>query len=254
MASTASLEGTKKAVFFVYSGKGWGTKWLIGSALYLGNFIIPFVTLIPLYGYAGQIARRVIQADEDPELPEWTDWNLLFSDGIKLFGASFLYSLPGILALLTGYVLMFALNFAFMFDPSFYSNPEAVMPGFMAGSLLGTFGGMLLILVGILLLAAAGLFLPPALGHLVAKGEFAAAFRVREWWPIFKANFSGFVLALVLLYAVSMLLAWLAYLPYFTLVLCFVVPLTMCVAGFLTICIHLSLIAVTYRDALRKLA
>jgi hypothetical protein len=33
-----------------------------------------------------------------------------------------------------------------------------------------------------------------------------------------------------------------------------VVPLTMCVAGFLTICIHLSLIAVTYRDALRKLA
>lgn len=43
MASTASLEGVKKAVFFPFKGKGWGVKMLIGSALVFANFIIPIV-------------------------------------------------------------------------------------------------------------------------------------------------------------------------------------------------------------------
>jgi hypothetical protein len=91
MASTASLEGVKKTIFFPFKGKSWGVKLLIGSALNLANYIIPLLPLIPVYGYAGQIARRVILQDEDPEMPEWSDWGLFFSDGIKLLGAAAIY-------------------------------------------------------------------------------------------------------------------------------------------------------------------
>ncbi len=254
MTSTASLEGVKKVVFFPFKGKSWGVKLLIGSALNLANYIIPLVPLVPIYGYAGQIAKRVILQDEDPEMPEWADWGLFFSDGIKLLGASVLYSLPGILTMIAGYVLMFAGNFAFMFDPRFYTSPESMGPEFIFGGMAAVFGGMLVIMIGLLLLAVAGLFMPPALGHLIAKGEFGAAFRVKEWWPIFKANFSGFLLALVIQYGISMALIWAAYAFYFTVVLCFLMPFALVAAAFLMSVIHFSLIAVTYRDGVRKLA
>jgi hypothetical protein len=126
MASTASLEGVKKTIFFPFKGKGWGGKLLLGSALNLANYIIPILPLIPVYGYAGQIARRVILQDEDPEMSEWNDWGLFFSDGIKILGATAIYSFPGILIMLIGYLVMFAGNFAFMFDRSFYASSGSI--------------------------------------------------------------------------------------------------------------------------------
>lgn len=253
MSSTASLEGVKKAVFFPFKSKNWGTKWLIGSALTLANFILPLVPMIPLYGYAAQIAKRVLQNDEDPDLPDWSDWGLFFSDGIKVFGASVIFGLPGALTMLIGYAVMLLGNFSFMFDPSFYSTNEP-SPEYFIGSMGGMFVGMLMIFIGVIV-AAAGSFLAfPALGHLLAKGEFGAAFRFQEWWPVFKANLSGYILAMLILYGVSMGLVWVAYLFYFTIILCFLMPLALCVAMFLTSAIHFSLLAVAYRDGVHKLA
>lgn len=254
MASTASLEGVKKAVLFPFGGRGWGVKWVIGSALGLANSILPFLPMIPLYGYVGQIAKRVILHDEDPELPEWGDWGLFFSDGIKIFGAAMVFMLPGGLAMFLGFLLMFGMNFAFLFDPQFYNNPEAVMTGFMMASLFGTFAGILVMVVGMLLMAAAGLFMLPALGHLVARGEFGAAFRVGEWWPIFKANFGGFLMALLIMYGVNMVFMWAVYALYFTVVLCFLMPFALYLATFLMTAIQFSLISVAYRDGARKAA
>ncbi|KAF0107014.1 MAG: hypothetical protein FD146_2124 [Anaerolineaceae bacterium] len=252
MTSTVSLEGVKKAVFFPFQGKGWGTKLLIGSALGLANYIIPIVPLIPLYGYAGQIAKRVLIQDEDPELPDWNDWGALFSDGIRIFGATIIYMLPGLLLTFGGYFLMFGMNFAFMLDPSFANSPEAIAP-FLLGSMAGVFIGMLVMMLGMFLMFVTGLFLPPALGHLIAKGQFAAAFRVKEWWAVFRANFSGYLLMFALTYGINMILVWVVYLFYFTVVLCFVMPFAMAAATFLMSAIHFSLLAVTYRDGARKL-
>ncbi len=253
MASTASLEGVKKAVFFPFKSKKWGTKWLIGSALSLANFILPLVPLIPLYGYAAQIAKRIIRDDEDPDLPDWGDWGLFFSDGIKALGALLIFGLPGVLTVLIGYAVMLIGNFSFMLDPSFYQTNEP-SPEFFIGSMAGMFAGMFIIFLGVFLIAAGAFLAFPALGHLFAKGEFGAAFRFREWWPIFKANFSGYLLALLILYGVSMGLVWVAYIFYFTIILCFLMPLALCVVMFLTITIHFSLAAVAYRDGTRKLA
>jgi hypothetical protein len=118
----------------------------------------------------------------------------------------------------------------------------------------GMFAGMFIIFLGFFI-AAAGMFLAfPAMGHLLAKGDFGAAFRFKEWWPVFKANFSGYLLALLILYGVSMGLVWVAYLFYFSVVLCFLMPLALCVVMFLVSMMRISLAAVAYRDGVRKLA
>ncbi|MDI6770066.1 MAG: DUF4013 domain-containing protein [Anaerolineales bacterium] len=257
MASTASLEGVKKAVFFPFKGKSWGMKMLIGSALVFANYIIPIVSIIPLFGYYGRIMKRVINENEDPELPEWNDWGELFSEGIKIFGVTFLYTLPGLLMMVAGFVLMFAMNFAFMFDPSnytAYSPYQTPDMGLIFGSMIGMFGGMLVIMVGMLVTLVASLFLPPALGHMISKGEFGAAFRVKEWWPAFKANFSGYLLALGILYGVYFILFIPVYFLYISVVLCFLMPLAMVVTSFVLGAVACSLYAVAYRDATRKLA
>jgi hypothetical protein len=244
---TASLEGVKKVIFFPFKSKNWVGKCLIGSALCMANFIIPFFPLIPLYGYAGQIAKHVIRGDGDPDLPEWNDWGLFFSDGIKIFGATIIFTLPGVLIMIIGYFLMLGMNFLFVFDPVVYTS-NTLSPGFLIGSLAGTFVGFILIFIGILIAFACNIFLPPALGHLISRGDFGATFRVKEWWPIFKANFSGYVLAVLILYGVNMGLVWAAYIFYFTIILCFLVPIALCITMFLMITIHFSLISVAYCD------
>jgi hypothetical protein len=253
MPTIASLEGTKKAVFFPFHGKNWGLKLLIGSALGLANYVIPFVPLIPLYGYAGQIAKRIIIEGEDPELPEWKDWGLYFTDGIKLFGATIIFMFPAILLMVGGYLLMFGMNFAFMFDPNFLKSAESVTP-FLLSSMAGAFVGMAIMMLGMLLGFVTGLFLPPALGHLIAKGQFSAAFRIREWWPIFKSNFGGYLLMFALLYGINIGMMWICYMFYFTIVLCFLMPFALAATTFLLSIIHFSLIAVTYRDGTQKIA
>ena len=253
MSEPVSLEGLKKIIFFPFHGKNLAMKWLIGTALYLANFIIPIIPLIPLYGYGGQIAKRILIQNEDPELPEWKDWGLLFSDGIKLFGASILYILPGILLIFGGYFLFFFLNFITAFSQEAFSSSGSVSPVFW-GSMLGAFGGMAIMILGILVSMAGSVLLPPVLSHVVVKGEFKAAFRVKEWWPILKNNLGGFLLALVVMYGVSMTLIWVAYLLNFTIVLMFVMPLALLVSLFLMNAIQFSLFAVPYRDSVRKQA
>jgi hypothetical protein len=156
--------------------------------------------------------------------------------------------------MIVGYLLMFAGNFAFMFDPRFYTSPESVGPEFFLGSMAGMFAGMAVILLGLLFWVVSTLFMSPALGHLIAKGDFKAAFQIKEWWPIFKVNFSGYLLALVIRYGVYMAMIWIVYALYFSVVLCILLPFAMVAITFIMSLIHFSLLAVTYRDGMRILA
>ena len=256
MASTASLEGVKKAVFFPFKGEKWGIKMLIGSALGLAGYMIPIIPSIPLLGYFGQMMKRIINEDEDPKLPEWTDWGNLFTDGLKLFGVSALYSLPALLMVIAGYALMFVPYFSMMMSvttTSYYSAPD-LDPALFAGSMFGMFGGMALIMVGFLLMLVTAVFLPPALGNMIAKNDFGAAFRIKEWWPVFKANLGGYILALALLFGLYWLLLMIVYVLYFTVVFCFLLPFAMAGIMYLLSAMSFSLYAVAYRDGVQKLA
>ena len=253
MASKVTLDEVKKAVFFPFQGKNWGIKILVGSVLlFISGFIVP---IIPVFGYFAQIMKRIIVQGEDPEMPEWDDWGAFFLDGIKLFGAMLIYLLPAILLIVGGYLLFFVLDFAFVFMAPAYSQSSTDMfPSAMLGSFLGMFGGIAVFMLGFVLAFITILVIPPALGNMIAKGDFGAAFRVKEWWPILKANLSGYILAVAIALGLFYLLYMLSFLFYITVVLCFVLPVALAFTFFITGTIGFSIYSVAYRDGVRKLA
>ena len=255
MASTVSLEGVKKAVFFPFRGEKWGIKILIGSALYFASFIIPIVPAIPMFGYFGQIMKRIIVQDEDPELPEWNDWGTLFLDGIKLFGAVLIYLLPALILTIGGYILFMLLDFSLAFSSAAYSQYSSnPFPTSMIGSMIGMFGGMAVMMLGFVLVFVTVIFIPPALGNMIAKGDFGAAFRFKEWGPVLKANLSGYILAVAIAMGLFYLMYMLAMLVSATVILCFLLPFVFSFIVFISGTIGFSIYAIAYRDGVRKLA
>lgn len=256
MKSTVTLEGVKKVVFFPFTGEKWGTKLLIGSAITLAIYIpvAGIAAAIALAGYFGQIMKHVIVADEDPELPEWKDWGMLFLDGIKIAGASLIYLLPGVLFMIGGYVLFLVLDLAFVFSSASPNSYSSAFPATFVGNMVGMFGGFGLIWFGLLLMLIGSSFLPPALGNLIAKDKFEAAFRIREWWPVLKANFGGYLLAIALVMGIYLLIIMVASSLYITVILCVLIPFALCVGLFLLGAMTFSLFAVSYRDGERQMA
>jgi len=253
--STVSFEGVKQAVFFPFRGEKWGIKLLIGSALTFGAFIIPIVPLLPVFGYFGQIMKRIIVDDEDPEMPAWNDWGKLFLDGIKLLGAVIIYLLPALILIIGGYALFMVLDFSLAFSASALSGASSnAFPMAMVGSFVGMFFGMAVMMLGIGLAVVTIIIMPPALGNMLAKGKFEAAFQFREWWPILKANLIGFILAVVLAMGLFYLMYMLAIVLYATIILCFLVPFAVALIVFLSGATGYSVYTVAYRDGVRKMA
>ncbi|MGB8214870.1 MAG: DUF4013 domain-containing protein [Anaerolineales bacterium] len=255
MASSASLEGIKKAVFFPFQGKKWGEKVLIGSALTFGSFIIPIIPAIPVFGYFAQVMQQIILKQEDPQLPEWNDWGALFRDGIKLWGAVILYLLPGLILGFGGYALFMGLDIAMAVSSTTLAQSGSLpsaLPMFASG--IGMFLGIAVMLLGFLLVYVAFIFIPPAVGNMIAKGNFGAAFRVREWWPVFKGNLTGYLLAVALALGLFSLMYMLAMVFYATIVLCCLLPFAFAFIAFILGLVGFSLFAVAYRDGMSKLA
>lgn len=256
MASTVTLEGVKKAVYFPFKGEKWGIKLLIGSAIMLAIYIpvAGIAAIIALDGYFGQIMKRVIVQDEDPELPEWKDWGTLFLDGLKILGTSLVYVFPGMLCVVAGYVLFMVLDFSLAFSTATINPHMSTLPLTFFGNLFGMFGGMALIWVGMLLTIVGAVFLPPAMGNMIAKGNFEAAFRIKEWWPVFKANIGGYLLTIAMMMGIYSLMILVIFCLYSTVILCVLVPIAVCVAIYLLGVMVFALYAVSYRDGVRKLA
>ena len=256
MTSTVTMEGVKKAVFFPFKGEKWGTKLLIGSVITLA-FYIPVVGIaaaIVLAGYFGQIMKRVIVAEEDPELPDWKEWETLFLDGIKIAGASLIYMLPGLLCMVAGYILFLVLDIAFVATTSSMNSYSSSFPAAFVGNMVGMFVGLGLVGVGALLMLVMSIFLPPALGNLIDKDNFGAAFRIKEWWPVLRANIGGYLLAIALLIGTNSLMIMVTYCLYFTVILCILIPFSMCICIYILGSMAFSLYAVSYRDGTKKLA
>jgi hypothetical protein len=208
---------------FPFEDPRWTTKFLIGSALILvGSFLL--IPLIPVYGYSYEIMRRIIVERGQPYLPEWDDWGKLFVDGLKLLGVYLIYILPFLVFFCAGYGVFMGFIFAAEGVQQSAGDPETAAPLMTLLPLLamviwlGSFG------IGMLGIILVSLIIPVAAGHVIATGEFAAAFRVREWWPIFRANWSGYVIAYVLILGIGIVTSFVMQLLYITIVLCCLVP------------------------------
>lgn len=258
MASEVSLEAIKKAVFFPFRGKNWSDKVLLGAAINFANFVVPLIPMILLMGYFGQMMKRIIVHDDDPELPEWNDWGTCILDGLRMFGVLVIYALPGILVGIFGYLLIVVVGFGmnFLAVASANGNSTSLIPFYtgMVAALLGTFGGILAMWIGIFVFFVSMVFFEPAIGNCIAKGSFGAAFRFKEWWPVFRANLSGYLLVSTLLFGLTYALLFLVQFLYMTIVLCILLPFVVGFLGFVIGGAGYSLYAIAYRDGVRKLA
>lgn len=222
MADAFTSDRLQDLAKFPFSDPQWKNKFLIGSLLMLAGFVIPWIPTVFVYGYCAQIMRRIIVEKGDPALPVWDDWGKLFQEGLNLMGVSLIYSLPGLVLFCGGYglFLVTAIGAGAMSEaaPRDDSSLAAII------ALIGSLGGFGVFGLGMLLLLVGFVIQPVAAGHVIATGEFAAAFRVREWWAILRANPSGYLMAYVIILGLWMALTFALQILYFTVVLCCLVP------------------------------
>lgn len=217
---------------------------LVGALVSISAFIIPILPFFVLTGYAVQIAKQVMRG-ESPRMVAWDDWGKLFSDGAKVFG---------IRLVLTSPILIFAIPLMFvgLLIPVFMANasPEE-METFMAiYSIFITASVCIIFPVSI----ALAVILPPAEMHVVDTGEFAAGFRVREWWAILRANLGGFIAAFVIYYLTSMAVAFGVQLLMMSIIFACLLPIAMPAITIYSILIMYVTSAQAYRDGKAKLA
>lgn len=244
MTTSFTSDELQALLKFPFQDSRWSTKFLIGSLFILVGSLL-LIPLIFVYGYSAEIMRRIIVERGQPYLPEWDDWGKLFFDGLKVAGVYLVYTLPFIVFFCAGYGVLMGTIFAAEGFQETAGDPESpltvLLPLLAMLIWMGSFG------IGMLGIILVSLIIPVAIGHVIATGDFAAGFRVREWWPIFRANWSGYVVAYVLLLGIWIAVSFVMQLLYFTVVLCCLVPFIMVVVYMYMMVIGSVLFGQAYR-------
>ncbi|MBN1658638.1 MAG: DUF4013 domain-containing protein [Anaerolineae bacterium] len=241
MTQSFTTQSLQMVLGYPFRDPEWKNKLLIASALVLAGSFVPLVPLVFVYGYYAEIMRRVITGEE-PHLPAWDDWGQLAIDGLKWWGVSLVYSLPAIAAALVG----MGVYVGFSLIPFWMSTEPSATEALVAPMAAMALGAAAVGLSGILSLAA-GLLTPPAFGHVLATGEFGAAFRVRAWWPIVRANLGGFLLSYLVVMGIGMVLSLVVQVFYFTVVLCCLAPVVVAPITVYTLLMRAALFGEAYR-------
>jgi len=224
---------------------------LVAALLGFAGFIIPVIPGIFLIGYGGLIMQSIIHEKAQPAMPEWKDWGKIFTLGLRMLGAAFVYSLPAVLAVLLGYV---GLMVPALLEALSQAQDYTGSPPFGGLDVLGMFGGMALLGIGLILLAPLSVMLPPMLGHVAATDSFAAAFHFRAWWRVFRANLGGFAVALVLAAGLYFIVIFVLQILYLTIILCIAIPFLLAfLIAYLTIIAN-ALFAEAYREGSANLS
>ncbi len=186
-----------KALTYVMDDDRWITKLLIAIVMiFLSFFIVP---IFFLYGYLVQIIRNVMDGVENP-LPEWDNWGGLFKDGLSLFVAGIVYTLPI-------WILMFC-SFLF-FIPAMGSSGDAAEV--LAG--VGVFA-MFIMMCLVFIFAIALMLIGPAIAIQYARTDsLSACFQFGEVIGIARDNIGDIVIALVVVFAVGFVLSLVGIIP-----------------------------------------
>jgi len=224
------------------------SRFVIGSVLVLVSYVLPTLPLLPVYGYLLRILRERIRG-EPLALPAWEDWGQLTLDGLKAMLVSLVYLLPGGVVFFGGLGLYTAAVSALVYLENTAEGPTVALG--VALSLLFPLAIIVLFLslaVGMLLMVAGAIPLPLALAHLAQEERLAAAFHVREWWGLLRANAMGYFVGWVI--AAGLLAMWYVafLLLYYTGCLCALIPFVGAPTGF-----YLSLVgAVVFGQVYRE--
>jgi len=224
---------------FPFKDKAWVKKLAIASVLIFISFI-PVFPVVLLLGYLAEIIRQIAVDHESPSLPEWDDLSKYFEDGFRLFGAGALYMIPSTLLIFIGYACMFIP--AFIAEAGGMRDEKGILL-MLAGNLVG-FG---LMGIGTLISMVVGVILPVAGSHAVVKRDFSAAFKFGEIQNIYKANWSGFLVAFLVIIGGSTVLVYGSYFLVLTVILCCFYPFALSIVAAYLALVGSALIADAYR-------
>jgi len=227
--------------FFPFENSEARKNFLIGALLILAGIFIPFVPYLFVIGYTMRIMRQVIDGEKPHMLP-WEDWGGLFKDGLKLFGVRLIYVLP--LLLVMGPLMVSAMAGPIL--------AEIVPDGeyFFALYFVGMIG---LFACFTPLSFLAGFILPVPEAHVAATGQFSAGFQIGEWWPIFRKNLGGFVVAFLIFYGLSMVMTFAFQIIFITIILICLLPIIIPAFSMYFTLLHYVLFAQAYHDGREKL-
>ncbi|MEE8357461.1 MAG: DUF4013 domain-containing protein [Anaerolineales bacterium] len=239
MAKKKLTTDISQVLVFPFQDEAWVKKMAIASLLIFVSFI-PIIPMVFLLGYLAEIIRRIAVNGEPPSLPEWDDLSVYFQDGFRLFGAGALYLIPSTLLLIIGYVCMFI--------PIVIMEAERLSDGEgMILMIAGYLAGFGLMGIGAVLTMVTGVVLPVAGSHIVVKEEFSAAFKFGEIWDIFKANWSGFLVAFLIIIGGFVVLSYGSYLLVVTVILCCLYPFVLSLMFTYLALVGSALVADAYR-------
>jgi hypothetical protein len=213
---------------------------LVGGLVILASFIIPILPYLLAIGYVMRIMRQVIDG-EKPHMIPWDDWEGMLKDGLKLFGVRFIYSLPLLLVFLPVMLLFFVTPFlaAVLENENIFFISFLIFPIFMVCLLPFSL--------------AFALIIPAPEAHVAASGQFGAGFRIGEWWPIFRKNIGGFLVAFLIIYGVSMVVSVAFQIIFMTVILLCLMPFILPAYSFYILLVQHTLFAQAYREGREKL-
>ena len=252
MSETMSILSLKKLFRFPFQAPNWQSRFVVGTALILANYVIPIVPAIFLAGYALRVMRQTL-AGQEPELPAWDDWGELAKDGLRAMLAGLVYFLPALIVFAVGVAVYFIGNLYLPLTASSSGDPDqmlAGLPAIVLGSMAILFVSML---VGIVLSLLGAIAMPAATAHFVAQDELRAAFRVRQWWRILRTDMLGYFISWVIIAGLFAVLYSGAMLAYYTIVLCCLIPILTAPITLYVLLVGAALFGETYRESAAEL-
>jgi hypothetical protein len=226
-------------------GKEWGRKMLYLGLFWVAGFFIPVVPWLFAGGYIASVIRQVKAGDGLADLPEWSDWNRLLMDGIRLLGAWLIYFIP--------VSLFFSVAFSFYFGTTFagIGLSESGFGRDLITALIMLTGTAVLFVataVGMLFSLGLGFIIWPAITHMLVRESFGALFQVKEWWRVLRANLCGYLIAMVILLGLSFTLNILIQVTIYSVILCALLPVLVFVSMPYLSVISAALLGQIYRE------
>lgn len=143
-----------------------------------------------------------------------SDWSEMLVDGLRLWGAQIVLMFSLFILIGCGMVFFASGTIGFSAFAEKYANSFVPI------------GILFFLLFGVLSLPY-GIVVSAALPHIAIKRSFQAAFEFKEWFSIFRKALGQFVLAYILVMAVSFIFAFAMQIAMITLILICIVPFIM---------------------------
>ena len=246
MAQAHTISTLKETFGFPFRSPDWQGRFLVGSALLILSFVIPFLPAIFVYGYVLGIMRQAIEG-RPLSLPAWEDWGRFWKDGWRVFLVGLVFVAPGVALLCGGTALYFVGSVSLpLLGTSGGDLGGAAVALFLlsfAIFFLSLFAGSLLAVLGVIPF-------PFAAAHLAAQDSLGAAFHTGEWWPALRRSKVEYFIAWVIVFGLFGIAYLATLLAYYSLVLCLLVPVLAAPLGFYASLVAGALFGETYREGM----